>query len=67
MDDPNESRSDAVAEEPAGLPGGADVDRVAHWHDGRGWQQMRPGIGKILTYICVVDGCDYQLTRATTE
>ena len=67
MDDPNTSGTAALPDDLAETPSGADVDQVAHWHDGFGWRQMRPRIGGILTYICVVDGCDYQLSQTTTE
>ena len=75
MDDPTEDRGASVPDELVGgtgvvygLPGGTQaVERVAHWHDGLGWQQMRTRVGEVLTYICVVDGCDYQLSRTPTE
>ena len=67
MDDPIISRSGAVPDDPAEAQDGTDGHRVAHWHDGLGWQQMRPRIAEILTYVCVVDGCDYQLSRTSPE
>jgi len=51
-----------------GMPGGMEeIHEVAHWHTGLGWQRMRPRIGEILSYICAVDGCDYQVSRTQTD
>ena len=67
MDEPNNAGSTSVPDDRAETPTGADVEKVAHWHTRGGWQEMRPRLGKILTYICVADGCDYQLSQTTSE